>query len=169
MKNFEENLYFTREQLISEISHLPNEVFNRKSDTNKWSIAQICHHLWKTETLFTKAILFGLKQNKRTKTERKPIEHVLDRSKFIRAPEIAEPGTGPFYVVQLIQLLNDSRIDLLGVLNKMDDKSILEEIAVKHPMFDDLSLDQWVELLYLHEQRHIQQIKDHKSRPDFKI
>lgn len=163
MKYFEENLFFTRVQLVNEISNISDEVFNRKLETNKWSIAEICHHLLKTETLFTKAILFGLEQNKRAKAVRKPIEDVLDRSKFISAPKISEPGTGPFYVLQLIQQLNDSRIDLLGVLNKIDDKSILEEIAVKHPVFEDLSLDQWVELLYLHEQRHIQQIKDQKE------
>jgi hypothetical protein len=51
----------------------------------------------------------------------------------------------------------------MGVLNKIDDKSILKEIAVKHPVFGDLSLDQWIELLYLHEHRHIEQIKDLKA------
>lgn len=163
MNYFKENLSSTRKQLISEISPIPDEIFNLKAEENKWSIAQICQHLLKTEILFAKAIRFGLEQTKQTKTVRKPIERILDRSKLYIAPKISEPDPGPFHVLRLIEQLNDSRIDLLGVLNTIENKSILEEIAVKHPVFEDLSLDQWVELLYLHEQRHIQQIKDQKA------
>jgi hypothetical protein len=52
---------------------------------------------------------------------------------------------------------------LMDVLVKIDDISILKEIAVNHPRFGNLPLDQWIELLYLHEQRHIEQIKDLKA------
>ena len=31
-----------------------------------------------------------------------------------------------------------------------------------HPALGELSLDQWIELIYLHEQRHISQIKEIK-------
>lgn len=31
-----------------------------------------------------------------------------------------------------------------------------------HPALGELFLDQWIELIYLHEQRHIEQIKEIK-------
>jgi hypothetical protein len=163
MNNFKEYLFTTREQLLNEISSLNDDEFNRIFEINKWSIAQICHHLLKTEILFRKAILFGLDQRILSNTERKPIQIVSDRSQKIQAPKVSEPSSEHFQVSQIIQLLSDSRNKLMGVLNKIDDKSILKEIAVKHPVFGDLPLDQWIELLYLHEHRHIEQIMDLKA------
>ena len=63
----------------------------------------------------------------------------------------------------MIDLLNDSRKRLMSVLHTIEDKSILEEKSVNHPAFGELPLDQWVELIPLHEQRHIEQIKEIKS------
>ncbi|GIP33531.1 DinB family protein [Paenibacillus sp. J2TS4] len=163
MDDFGKNLFTARERLLNEISSLNDGEFNRTFEISKWSIGQICHHLLKTETLSRKAILFGLDQRILSETDRKSIQIVLDRSVKYQAPAIAEPGSGPFQVPQIIQRLSDSRNKLIDVLDKVDDKSILKEIAVNHPRFGDLPLDQWIELLYLHEQRHIEQIKDLKA------
>ncbi|KQL44021.1 PadR family transcriptional regulator [Brevibacillus choshinensis] len=163
MDKFEEYLIKTREQLLNEFSFLSFDEFNRRFEMEKWSIAQVCHHLFITETLFAKAIVFGLDQKKPTDTEHIPIQFVSDRSNKIQAPKISEPSSEPFQVLQIIQLLNDSRNKLMYVLSKIDDKSVLRAIAVKHPVFGNLPLDQWVELLHLHEQRHIEQIKDLKA------
>ncbi|WP_054023078.1 DinB family protein [Bacillus sp. FJAT-28004] len=163
MDDFDEHLYTTRERLLNEISSLNDEEFNRTIEITKWSIAQICHHLLKTENLFRKAILLGLDQKILSKTERKPIQIVLDKSVKFQAPKISEPSSEPFQVPQIIQLLSDSRNKLMDVLVKIEDISILKEIAVNHPRFGNLPLDQWIELLYLHEQRHIEQIKDLKA------
>jgi hypothetical protein len=62
----------------------------------------------------------------------------------------------------MLNLLTKSRENLLNVLRSIDDKSILSKKAAKHPAFGELSLEQWIELLYIHEQRHIEQIKDIK-------
>lgn len=163
MDEFKPFLLATRERLLNEISSLTDDEFNRTMDSNKWSIAQICHHLMKTETLFSKAILFGVNQRILSKTERKPIQIVSDMSIKYQAPKVSEPGSGPFQVAEIIQLLSDSRNKLIDVLDKIDDPSILKELAVNNPRFGDLPLDQWIELLYLHEQRHIEQIKDLKT------
>jgi uncharacterized damage-inducible protein DinB len=80
MNNFKEYLFTTREQLLNEISSLNDDEFNRIFEINKWSMAQICHHLLKTEILFREAILFGLDQRILSNTERKPIQIVSDRS-----------------------------------------------------------------------------------------
>lgn len=44
----------------------------------------------------------------------------------------------------------------------IEDKSFLAEKSVKYPTLDDLPLDHWIEQIYLHEQRHIEQIKEIK-------
>jgi hypothetical protein len=59
-------------------------------------------------------------------------------------------------------LLSDSRKKLMIFLITIEDKSILTEKSVKHPAFGELPLDHWIELIYLHEQRHIEQIKEIK-------
>lgn len=154
-----QELSTTREQLLDEISSLSYDQFNRKTEKNKWSIAQVCHHLVITEILFTKAIESGLNQKARTVTERKPIHLVLDRSKKFTAPRVSEPSLEPFQVEQIIDQLSESRRKMLNVLGRVDDANMLKETAVRHLVFGELPLDQWIDLLYMHEQRHIEQIK----------
>jgi uncharacterized damage-inducible protein DinB len=63
MDKFEEHLVRTRMQLLNEISSLSNDEFNRRFELNKWSIAQVCHHLLITETLFVTGPVQSVKIN----------------------------------------------------------------------------------------------------------
>lgn len=157
------NLAAARARLLHEISSLNDEDFNREFENNQWSIAQICHHLLKTEVLFRKAIRFGLAQKTVIKADRKHIQVVSDMSVKYQAPKIAEPDSGPFQASLIIQQLSDSRNNLLDVLLPIDDPSRLKDIVVNNPRFGDLPLDQWIELLYIHEQRHTKQIINLKA------
>ncbi|MGN7402425.1 DinB family protein [Cytobacillus praedii] len=164
-----DNLYETRNNLVKEITLLSDTELNSKPDMDMWSIAQVCHHLVLVEEATIKAIVWGLKDNDRISTERKNIHlTLLDRTKKIKAPKIVEPDVAPFEVPQIIDLLNDSRKKLLAFLNTIEDKAILEEKSVKHPALGELPLDQWIEQIYLHEQRHIDQIKEIKLLLDWK-
>ena len=163
MSNLEDdNLYETRNNLVKEIALLSYDEFNNRPDMNKWSIAQVCHHLVLVEKASIKAIAWGLKELDNTQKERKEVHLILDRTKKIKAPKIVEPDVEPFKVQQIIDLLSDSRKKLLTFLSTVEDKSILTEKSVNHPAFGELPLDQWVEQIYLHEQRHIEQIKEIK-------
>ncbi|MCI1696032.1 DinB family protein [Aneurinibacillus aneurinilyticus] len=157
-----DNLYETRNNLVKEITLLSDAQFNSKPDMTKWSIAQVCHHLVLVEETSIKAIAWGLKEIDSTQKERKKVHLILDRTKKIKAPKIVEPDVEPFKVQQIIDLLNDSRKKLMTFLSTIEDKSILAEKSVKHPAFGELPLDQWIEQLYLHEQRHTEQIKEIK-------
>ena len=157
-----DNLYETRNNLVKEITSLSYTQFNGRLGMNMWSIAQVCHHLVLVEQATIKAIAWGLKKVDNTQTERKNVQLVLDRTKKFKAPEIVEPDVEPFEVQSIIDLLNDSRKKLLTFLSTIEDKSILTERSVKHPAFGELPLDQWIEQIYLHEQRHIEQIKEIK-------
>ncbi|MEW9673476.1 DinB family protein [Ammoniphilus sp. 3BR4] len=157
-----DNLYETRNNLVKEITSLSYTQFNGRPGMNKWSIAQVCHHLVLVEQATIKAIAWGLKEVDNTQKERKNIHLILDRTKKIKAPNIVEPDVEPFEVQSIIDLLNDSRKKLLTFLSTIEDKSILAEKSVKHPAFGELPLDQWIEQIYLHEKRHIEQIKEIK-------
>ncbi|MBJ8107358.1 MULTISPECIES: DinB family protein [Bacillus cereus group] len=158
-----DKFYETRNNLLEEITLLSNAQFNSKPDMNKWSIAQVCHHLVLLDERAIKVISFGLKEIDSLQIERQEIRSILlDRTKKFIAPEILEPSLEPFEVQQMIDLLNDSRKKLMTFLSTVEDVSILTKKSVKHPALGELLLDQWVELIYLHEQRHIEQIKEVK-------
>lgn len=164
-----DNLSETRNNLVKEITLLSDTEFNSKPDMNMWSIAQVCHHLVLVEEASIKAIAWGLKDNDRTPKERKNVHLILlDRTKKIKAPKIVEPAVESFEVSQIIDLLSDSRKELMAFLSTIEDKAILEEKSVKHPALGELPLDQWIEQIYLHEQRHIEQIKEIKLLVDVK-
>ena len=61
----------------------------------------------------------------------------------------------------MVDLLNKSRKELMRFLSTIEDESILAKKSVMHPALGEL-LEQWIELIYLHEQRHIEQIKEIK-------
>lgn len=163
-----DNLSETRKKLVNEITLLGYDNFNNRTDNIGWSIAQVCHHLVLVEKASAHAIAFGLNRIDGNKKERKELHSVLDRTKKLEAPEIVNPSVEPFEVQQIIDLLNDSRNKLMAVLSKVEDTAILAEKSAKHPRFGELPLNQWIELLYLHEQRHIDQIKEIKILIDGK-
>ncbi|WP_396953717.1 DinB family protein [Neobacillus mesonae] len=155
----------TRSRLLREVTALSYGELNRKPKKNAWSIGQVCHHLYLTERAFTEAIIYGLKKNTihSNEVEPKPIHLLNDRSKKADAPEMVIPSETAFVIQQVIFMLEESRGKLLDVLNRIEDESSLKEKAVKHPVFGYLPLYQWIETEYLHEQRHIEQIKEIKS------
>ena len=158
----------TRDYLIKEISALSFEEFNQKPDPDSWSIAQVCHHLYLTEKVTTKVMASELKSENRNKAERKRVDLLLNRSIKIKAPKMVEPNIEPFRVQEIQTLLNQSRNKLKALLSTIEEESILAEKTIKHPFFGELSLDQWIELIYLHEQRHTEQIIEIKNLIDVK-
>ena len=161
---YSENDYLdvTRKSLVQEITSLMDDEFNGQPSKEMWSIAQVCHHLVLVEKSTAKVIGWGIKDPSMN-IERRKVELILDRTKKIQAPKMVEPDEQPFAVQQMIDLLSDSRKTLMSVLHTIENKSILSEKSVNHPAFGELPLDQWVDMIPLHEQRHIEQIKEIKS------
>ena len=157
-----EHLDETRNQLIKEITFVKDEPFNVRPDTKTWSITQVCHHLFLVEQATIKAIAWGLQGSDRSQKERKDVQLMLDRTKKIQAPPIVEPALEPFKVQQIMDMLSHSRRKLMDFHSTIEDHSLLAEKSVNHPAFGELPLDQWIEMIYLHEQRHIEQIKEIK-------
>ncbi|POZ56501.1 hypothetical protein LYSIN_01284 [Lysinibacillus sphaericus] len=163
ISSYLEQLSTTREQLLKEIEVLNDAQFNRKPDANSWSIAQICHHLVLVETSTIKAISWGLASQENTNPERINVELMKDRTKKLTAPKIVEPTEEPFAVQQMVTLLYETRAKLTTFLLQLEEPSLLAKKAVNHPAFGPLPLNQWIEQVYLHEQRHIEQIHEMKG------
>lgn len=158
-----EELIATRNRLLKEFSDLSNEDLNKKLDPDTWSVAQVCHHLYLSESIFTQAIIYGLNKSNGRKAEPVPVQLAAERTQKAKAPDIVAPGDDPLDSEQIKELLNHSRSLFFEFYNQLEDKSVLAEKSVKHPLFGYMPLDQWVELIYLHEERHIEQIKEIKS------
>lgn len=164
MSKFEDkNLEVIRNNLLNEINLLSYEEFNYIPEVNSWSIAQVCDHLALTEKTFAKAIAYGIKKSD-LRSDPKNIDNILDRSFKLVAPDIVKPPLEPIEASQIIDQLSQSRDILNSVLNTVEDASVLADKSVKHPFYGDLPLIQWIKLVYLHEQRHIEQIKEIKSK-----
>jgi len=158
------NLVETRKQLVNEITSLSFEELNIAVKENTWSVAQVCHHLYLAEKSFVHGINYALKQKDSPEVALKPIDRISDRTKKIDAPHFVIPSEEPFEIHHILNMLKESRTMLLNVLNKIETDSILREKSAKHPLFGILPLTQWIELIYLHEQRHIEQINEIKSQ-----
>lgn len=150
----------TRDELLGTLSGLSEDQINNRKDPNSWSISQVCQHLIKTEELYVAVIKRGLKSKEDSFIENKPLEFLLDRSKKIEAPDIAKPTNEILEYQEIIEKLNNSREKLIELLNTVEDPSLLSRRHFIHPVFKEMLLIEWVKSLYLHEQRHIKQIRE---------
>lgn len=160
MSNVKEHLDTTRTQLLQEIHLLDDTTFNKKSNAQSWSVAQICHHLVLVEEATKKAITWGLKAEEQSTPARKNVQLILDRTRKFQAPPIVEPAEEPFTVQAMLDLLATTRKNLLAFLQTIEEPEALAKRAVQHPALGELPLDQWIEMVYLHEQRHIKQLQE---------
>lgn len=154
------NLIETRDELLEILKGLTRDQMQMKKDLESWSIGQICQHLVKTEELFVLAIRKGLKSKEDSFLERKSLEFLLDRSKKIVAPDIAKPTDEILEYSEIIDKLRNSREKLFEILTTIEDPSVLSKRYFIHPVFKEMLLIEWVEVLYLHERRHIKQINE---------
>lgn len=163
LKEIYQKLKETRDDLLGVINGLSKEQLNKQKDSNSWSIGQVCQHLIKTEELYVVAIKRGLKSQEDSLLENKPLEFLLDRSKRLIAPDIAKPTDEILEYQEIVARLSNSREKLYEILNSVEDPSVLSRRHFTHPVFKEMLLIEWVQSVYLHEQRHIKQINEIKE------
>ncbi|MBD3921731.1 DinB family protein [Paenibacillus sp. PR3] len=158
LQEINQQLEETRVELLGILDGLSGDQINKRKDFESWSISQVCQHLSITEELYVIAIRRGLKGTEDSFAANKPVKVLLDRSRKLEAPEIAKPTNELVEYQALIDKLNDSRQKLHELLNTIVDPSVLSRRHYTHPVFKEMLLIEWLESLYLHEQRHIKQI-----------
>lgn len=160
LQEINQQLKETRVELLGILTGLSGDQLNQQKDLNSWSISQVCQHLYITEELYIVAIKKGLRSKEESYIENKPVEFLLDRSKKLEAPDIAKPTDEFLEYQEIIEKLNNSRQKLIELLNTVEDPSVLSRRHFTHPVFKEMLLMDWLKSLYLHEQRHIKQIKE---------
>lgn len=157
-----QGLQVTRTAILSEIEMLTDTEVNTKPRRDKWSIIQILHHLHLVEQSVTSALLYGLHKNERNPVPHKDLQIMLDRTAKREAPQHMEPTETLMKKQQMIQLLRNSSEALVNALHTVVNEKDLIEKSLRHPVFHDLNLYQWIQVLDLHEQRHLTQLKEAK-------
>ena len=153
-----------REKLLNEITSIDYTDFNKQLTDKEWTIAQICHHLVLTEDVFRGGIERNIQKADVQSFQQRSIQTIRDRKYKIEAPDIVKPTIQDFDIQEIINQLKKVRDKLTSTLSNIQDDSILSRKTIKHPVFKEVTLKQWIEMLYLHELRHIDQIQDIKLR-----
>lgn len=128
----------------------------------QWSIAQILDHLYLMERTIAHKASVTLKQGHAAPTDAKPYHLTLDRTRRIEAPPYMVPTDEPKSFEQLKDQLEQSRASLIRVLEGHSDAQ-LTQLSFPHPVFGLMNLKQWEEFVGLHEQRHMEQIREIKQ------
>ncbi|WP_028596216.1 DinB family protein [Paenibacillus assamensis] len=160
LQSIMQHLDDTRDELVEILSGLNEEQLHKRKDASSWSVSQIGEHLCTVEELYVVAIRKGLKSNEDSFVESKPIEVLLDRSKKFEAPDMVKPMQEYLGCHEILKRLSNSRHKLYELLHSLEDPSVLSRRYFKHPAFQELSLLEWVKSLYIHEQRHMKQIRE---------
>jgi uncharacterized damage-inducible protein DinB len=151
-----------RKVVLDSVAGLSDEQANQKPDPEKWSIAQVLVHLYLMERGLSKWIPATLKNGEEHMTDQKPIHLVPNRTKKVKAPANFEPRDEFTTLEAICAKLSQSRDDLNKALEGVSVEQ-LEKKALPHPVFGPMSLKQWVELIGLHEKRHLEQIEEIKQ------
>ncbi|MNS66121.1 DinB superfamily protein [compost metagenome] len=135
----------------------------------QWSIAQVLDHLYLMERTIAHQVGVTLKQGQAAPLSAKPLQSsakpyhlTLDRTRRIEAPPRMVPTEEPKSFEQLKEQLEQSRASLFQVFEGHSDDQ-LTQLSFPHPAFGLMDLKQWEEFVGLHEQRHMEQIREIKQ------
>ncbi|MFS0862373.1 DinB family protein [Fredinandcohnia sp. 179-A 10B2 NHS] len=152
-----------REELLSLVEGLTDEQLNTCVEEGSWTIAQVLEHLYLLEKSVTNLIQRKLESATIKPVVTKPLKHTLNRSLKIDAPSFLVPKEDFLSLIKIKGMLKESRVGFLKSFEGVE-RSLLEQKSYVHPIFGDLNLAQWIEFIGLHEQRHMEQIKEIKEK-----
>jgi uncharacterized damage-inducible protein DinB len=155
------NLGQTRTRLLESFMNQTDEQVNQKPDAEQWSISQVIYHLFSTEKEIAELILNSIKIDSK-KVEERGLSFLTDRSRNVKAA--IEPPEDYFTKKELLHLLETSRFQYLQAIFNETHEKTLEGKSVDHPSLGLISLKNLVDFIWLHEQRHIEQIKEIKMQ-----
>lgn len=157
------HLETTRHEILNLIENIPDHLFNERESESTWSIKQVLEHLYKTEVEITKAIKYMLTLPEREHLLDQPLALTLDRTHKISAPTAIVPTSRPGTKQDMLHLLSQSRKQLLQLVDSIPPEQDLTTRGMKHPVFNNLSLKQWIEFIGYHEKRHLAHILEIKQ------
>jgi len=165
MENLINNLDRTRAQTLALIETLDDDTFGKRPVPERWSVAEVIHHL----TIVENTIIGGIKQKLQEPPQRlslvrrltQPPLRLLVTNRFVRvkSPARAEPLNPPATKRETLDNFTQTREEL-NTLTREAGRARLDEIVLPHPFLGDYSGTQFTRFAGYHEQRHIKQIKE---------
>jgi uncharacterized damage-inducible protein DinB len=149
----------TREELIKSVMELTEEQFNLKPASDKWSAAQVLHHLYTSEKGTVKSLRKNLVLESEA-AEDKDFSFISDRSRKVKTQN--EPPEDFFNKEDVCALLLESRESLEKLVEETGEATFSEK-SIDHPAFGRMNLKNMVEFIGLHEKRHMDQIEEIKK------
>lgn len=147
-----------REQLFKLLEGYSNDEVNMKPSIEEWSPIQILEHLYLMELTITRGVEQELKNPDSPTTSLKPIVLTVNRFVKVKAPSRTKPTDVYQTIPQIKDKLNQSRAGLEALYNSAD-REALKSKSMRHPVFGQVPLSQWLPFVGLHEKRHAKQLK----------
>ncbi|ASS67429.2 MULTISPECIES: DinB family protein [unclassified Paenibacillus] len=158
--NVIDSLEMTRSELVEEVHAIPVERLTQKPAGGGWSVMEILEHLSLLEARIVQGIQASLLAPERGDLRPAPLELVKDRSRKLQAPSQAEPSGRFHTLADALEALNGVRQSTLEALASSIGTDAMDSHGFDHPAFGPMSAKQWVELIPLHEARHLDQIRE---------
>lgn len=163
----------TRQALFDEVRGLSERQLAFQPAAGKWSIGEILDHLCLAEQSIGRVVSRILQQAAGRGLIGEPGSmefppNWLDREMFSRpaaAPESVLPLPGQ-PLPRLLSNLEESRERLLEVCSRADGR-VVGDVTIRHFQLGELHFYQWLALEGAHESKHLAQIRQIKSHPEF--
>jgi|GEM_PF-288235 len=165
-----EEIKQARAQLLAELEGCASDAALAKLAPDRWSIAEVLHHLYLAEKGIAGMLRKALSSNERhnrasdqeLRAEWQRIGSVVgNREERASAPPSAVSENAPG-LAEVIGLLNQSRQRLLDTIGSTD-LDELSSVSMSHPFIGPLTGAGWISLIAYHELRHVEQIREIKS------
>jgi hypothetical protein len=163
----------SREALFGEVRGLSEAQVRFQPAPGKWSIGEILDHVCLAEQSIARVVSKILQQAAGRGLigepgSMEPPRHQLDVEAYNRpaaAPESVRPSP-ELPLERLLSSLRESRERLLEVTERADGR-VVGTVTIRHFQLGELHFYQWLALEGAHESKHLAQIRQIRSHPDF--
>lgn len=146
----------------NELKGLSDEKLNQKPSAEEWSIREVLDHLKKIDMTAQKMLKERVKDAPIKEIEEKPLEVAQDRNNKRKAPSHLEPAHDFISGSQMKRELDVVREQLTAAIASLTEEDF--ERVLPHPVFQELTVRQWIDFIGHHEKRHLSQMKEIKEK-----
>lgn len=162
----------TRKMFLNSVKGLSEEQLKWKAAPERWSVFEVAEHITLAESF-----LFGMISGQimkspadKTKTSVITMEQIIktitDRSQKFQAPEPLQPSKATWSnIAETVKAFKERRETTIDFIEDGGDD--MREHFAPNPLFKDMDAYLWIVFLSAHTERHVKQILEVKSNPNF--
>lgn len=152
-----------RSRVLELAETLTDEQLNQKVRDDQWSIMQVMDHLYLMEKNLTNTMKKVLEGGEEQSVDDKPIHLTVDRSRKVDAPSYVVPSDEFITLDEMKDKLYKSR-QALQEFEAETNEEKRQKKAFPHPVFELMTVNQWIPFIGYHEERHLEQMKEIKQQ-----